>query len=114
MTTSYKLSIGSPTPSGRHVNWGGGDQLPELDQLHVPWRSHHGNCCGALRSSQQGSTENNHAGEKFLKGYTKVLLKTISGWDKPSSADAGVHVHHNVLVHVDLQYRHYRHDASYR
>ena len=54
--------------TGRDVNRGGGDQLPELDQLHVPWWSHHGDSRGALWSSQQGCSQNNYAGEQILKG----------------------------------------------
>ena len=44
----------------------------------------------------------------------KGLISSFLGWDKPSSSDAWIHVHYNVLVYVDLQHCHYRHDASYR
>ena len=44
----------------------------------------------------------------------KVSIRKVLGWNKSSSPDAGIHVHYNVLVYVDLKHRHYRHDASNR
>ena len=35
------------------------------------------------------------------------------GWYEPGPADAGVHVHHDVPVHVDLQHGHHGHDAPH-
>jgi hypothetical protein len=37
----------------------------------------------------------------------------MSGWDQPGSADVGLHVHDDVLVHVDLQHGYHRHDAPH-
>ena len=50
--------------------------------------------------------------------YTLSTLHIISthclGGDEPGAADAGVHVHHDVPLDVDLQHGHHRHDAPHR
>ena len=63
----------------------------------VSWRLDHGNRGGALRTPQQGGVEDHHDG-----GH-------VAG-----EADAWLHVHHHVPLHVDLQHRHHGHDASDR
>ena len=63
----------------------------------VSWWLDHGNCGGALRPPQQGGLEDHN-----------------DGGDVAGEADARVHVHHHVPLHVDLQHRHHSHDASNR
>ena len=78
---------------GGHLLW----MALYLDLPSVSWRFDHGNCGGALWTPQQGGVEDHH-----------------DGGDVAGEADARLHVHHHVPLHVDLQHRHHGHDASNR